>query len=699
MKKTALPIGVLLVLLVLLAVMGLAKKTVYAQQAVKPYVHIIVDTSGSMDDSAGEGLESRMQEAKEALSDVFSGIGEVWFALQTFLETTSYCTNECNCVDNDHCEQGGAILVDYGPNNADSLYHSVDGVCSPGDGHYELAAYGSTTVYNTPLYRNLSRAHDHLTDTVMPNDEKSYCRPYVVVMITDGEENCDTCQDGVNEITSMLQDNIKTYLVGFSSADMECLNDMAEVRDPAAEAIEANDRDQLALAFQQIIEDSILVEICNNLDDDCDDLIDEGFVKYCDLPNGVTELTLCEDPGDPCDGVDDNCANGIEDELRNACGTCGEAPEEVCDYQDNDCDGYIDEGLDCDGDCEPSEEVCDGIDNDCDGSVDESDPNAGKECGLSEGPCEPGRLRCINGQLECIGGTLPRDEVCDGVDNDCDGEIDNEAPCPGDSVCIEGDCRRPCDLKSEFPCPVGFVCLDVEDFGFYCMPSACGVCGPTERCIDETCVDACDSVECEEGLTCINGACLTCRTIGCPDGELCIGDTCVKSPCAEVQCPDGEGCLNGTCHPLCSEKECGEGKICDENWECAEDGCDLTCLEHEYCDEGECRPDPCLDLNCRSDEVCVPDNGCVIDPCIHVNCPTDQKCSVSETGIPQCEKVDRIKNSEVKTDSEEQYVYAAGGGQLGSCTVAYWNGSDSVVLIFGLGFFFLLALSFRSKAP
>ena len=46
--------------------------------------------------------------------------------------------------------------------------------------------------------------------------------------------------------------------------------------------------------------------------------------------------------------------------------------EEVCDGVDNNCNGQIDEGLNCT--CTPTQEICDGIDNDCDNKVDEGCP-------------------------------------------------------------------------------------------------------------------------------------------------------------------------------------------------------------------------------------------------------------------------------------------------------------------------------------
>ncbi len=196
-------------------------------------------------------------------------------------------------------------------------------------------------------------------------------------------------------------------------------------------------------------------ETCDNLDNDCDGAIDNGFTLGGTCTVGTGE---CANDGTfvcTTDGTDSECS-----------AVAGTGTAETCDGLDNDCDGTPDNGFDvgdactagtgeCEADgslvCKPdgtgtecdaelgtgSTETCDNLDNDCDGTVDNGF-DVGGDCTVGVGECEAdGVLVCTtDGGMECEGtpGT-PGIEICDGLDNDCDGSIGSGEEDPdGDGI-------------------------------------------------------------------------------------------------------------------------------------------------------------------------------------------------------------------------------------------------------------------------
>ncbi len=200
------------------------------------------------------------------------------------------------------------------------------------------------------------------------------------------------------------------------------------------------------------------VETCNGADDDCDGVVDEdlGLGAACTAGEGV-----CRAAGEVVCGPD---GGGVCSALPALAGV------EACNGADDDCDGSVDEGLmlagvplagacqvglgvcevvgvvacDAGGDVAcalrvrppvPRAEACDAVDDDCDGAVDE-DFDVGGRCMGGVGACEAaGQWSCDRaGGRTCTVANPPQPgvELCGGLDEDCDGAVDEVpfAPIP-----------------------------------------------------------------------------------------------------------------------------------------------------------------------------------------------------------------------------------------------------------------------------
>ena len=435
-----------------------------AQNQIKPYFLVILDDSGSMDwsisgtegDPIPPGTTScgtpstnrRIDHAKCALQRVVGAFGDVEFGLLSFKR---YGT-------------GSRLRVPISGDNQAEMISWVDWIDDNPD---ELDASGTT-----PIRRALDSARGYYDNDPGPiaSDPARGCRPYYVILLHDGSPCCNTANNLANSqaaATRLLDTavpgganaRIETYVIYFGiefcADDGDCteggcntMTGICNVKEQAdsiaaaggtGAAQAASNEDQLALAFSNIIADSILTEVCGGGDEDCDTRIDEGFVKYCDRDNifgggATSSLDYCTDPGDDCDESDDNCFNGTDDEPLGPCGTCS-TPPEICDRVDNNCNGLVDEGNICMGCVPTGAETCDNADNDCDGSIDE---NLSRSCGSNVGVCVAGIETCSAGMWMGCTATGGDAEICDGIDNDCDGRIDGMTMACGSDV---GSCR------------------------------------------------------------------------------------------------------------------------------------------------------------------------------------------------------------------------------------------------------------------
>ncbi|MBU2213555.1 putative metal-binding motif-containing protein, partial [Patescibacteria group bacterium] len=253
-------------------------------------------------------------------------------------------------------------------------------------------------------------------------------------------------------------------------------------------------------------------EVCDGIDNDCDTQVDE------DLGQTTCGLGVCGHTIDNCVGGVDQVCDPFE----------GAAPyDTTCDGVDDDCDGVNDEDyvatptscgtgacvaaglLECiagttvdscvPGDSSP--EICDGLDNDCDGTPDNGNPGGGLQCGETDiGECSYGLTLCsVTGSIVCVGDIGPKDELCDDLDNDCDTLIDEDYPDKGD-YCSSGGTGK-CEKSGIMVClesGTGTVCNAVQ--GDPGPPLCNGFDNDCNGSLDFEYGRACPSIgECEEG--------------------------------------------------------------------------------------------------------------------------------------------------------------------------------------------------------
>ncbi|MCK6508359.1 hypothetical protein L6R29_00135 [Myxococcota bacterium] len=494
-------------------------------------------------------------------------------------------------------------------------------------------------------------------------------------------------------------------------------------------------------------------ERCNGLDDDCNGQVDEGCgtcrsgdVKACApaTPNDKRNKGICRDgyqicsggswsacigevtpaSSEICDGLDNDCNGKIDDdckgclpnttrscyddttpESKRGVGTCA-AGVQLCvlDAQTNTyafgpCQGAVKPA--------PDDSLCDGFDNDCDGLVDEDCqetciPGYARPCYTGPSgtdktpPCRAGIQVCVPNQQTgkhlfgpCQGAILPSPEICDGLDNDCNGKIDDNCT----TGCVVGTSRScytgPQAAQGKGTCKAGLQFCTREQSGEAAfgpcfgeiLPTSTEICGDNldNNCdgqVDEKCACKLGTAE-----ACYTGPTLTQNKGTCKDGIRvcaldpttgttafgpCLGE--VKPAAAEI-CGDGldnncDGTVdNGCICKLGDAQACYTGNpttrgkgICKDGVQiCGSDGKFGSCFGDtkpaaEICDG--------LDNDCNGqiDDNCT---GCVLGasrPCYTGNSTDLVYKSECRSGIQWCVKNTTTGNIAYETTCNGQVL-------------------------------------------
>ena len=340
---------------------------------------------------------------------------------------------------------------------------------------------------------------------------------------------------------------------------------------------------------------------------------------------------------------------------------------EICNGQDDDCDGEVDEpdlidggyqGL-CDDGNSCTGDACAGVEGCTHAALDAGECVDGDVCTVGD-HCEAGI--CLGSPVACDDGNPCTDDLCDGLGG-CDFQAnalacDDGDPCTLADQCSDGTCAGvavTCDCQADADCAAledgdlcnGTLICDVATLPFECEvdPDSVITCpgpppGPDQPCLAAACDPedgACGLVPTAEGALCDDGD-------PCTVGELCVDGACLGG--VAPNCNDGNPCTDDACDPVSgcvnvpNDAPCSDDDVCTTADHCAgglcAGGAALTCDDGDPCTADLCDPQvgcqhvPAEGAACDDGNACTVGDHCAAGACVFTgpaDCADDNPCT------------------------------------------------------------------------
>ncbi len=426
------------------------------------------------DDCDGDVDEDDAVDASTWYADLDSdGYGDAASTTAACEQPTGYLSDSSDCDDtNDASYPGADEICDALDNDCDGTVDEdvVDGTTwyldGDGDGYGDAASSSSTTTCDQPT--------GYVADDSDCDDSDASIHPYADEYCNGIDDDCDGSTDESSAVDATTW---------YADADNDSYGDTAtstvDCEQPSGFVADATDCDDLDSMVNPAAD-----EYCDSVDNDCDGITDEAdaidattwyddadgdsygdpdtSVAACTAPSGyVADFSDCDDDDasinpaadEYCDGVDNDCDGATDD---------SSAVDASTWYADSDGDGYGDSSstvtacsqpsghvsdstdcLDSDASAYPgADEYCDGVDNDCDGAADEADAidastwyldtdrdGYGDATATTTAACSQPAGHVSDG-TDCDDTDAlvnpGSDELCNGYDDDCDGDVDED---------------------------------------------------------------------------------------------------------------------------------------------------------------------------------------------------------------------------------------------------------------------------------